>query len=46
MYLQADTNTPVKDTPAKAQAVALENAFQDVFDAVSQSVVSISTEKL
>ncbi|MBK8395380.1 MAG: trypsin-like peptidase domain-containing protein [Leptospiraceae bacterium] len=45
MYLQADTNTPVKDTPAKAQAVALENAFQDVFDAVSQSVVSISTEK-
>ena len=45
MYLQAETNTPVKDTPAKAQAVALENAFQDVFDTVSQSVVSISTEK-
>ena len=45
MFLQADSNTPVKDTPAKAQAVALENAFQDVFDTVSQSVVSISTEK-
>ncbi len=45
MYLQAESGTPVKDTPAKAQAVALENAFQDVFDAVSQSVVSISTEK-
>jgi Do/DeqQ family serine protease len=45
MYLQAESGTPVKDTPAKAQAVALENAFQDVFDTVSQSVVSISTEK-
>ena len=45
MFLEAQSGTPVKDTPAKAQAVALENAFQDVFDAVSQSVVSISTEK-
>ena len=45
MFLEAETGTPVKDTPAKAQAIALENAFQDVFDTVSQSVVSISTEK-
>ncbi len=45
IYLEAQSGTPVKDSPAKAQAVALENAFQDVFDTVSQSVVSISTEK-
>ncbi len=38
-------NPPVKDSPAKNQAVALENAFQDVFDTVSPSVVSIITEK-
>lgn len=36
---------PVKDSPSKAQAVSLENAFQDVFDSVSPSVVSIATEK-
>jgi serine protease Do len=36
---------PVKDSPSKAQAVSLENAFQDVFDQVSPSVVSIATEK-
>lgn len=33
-------------SPAKTQAVSLENAFQEVFDAVSPSVVSIATERI
>ncbi|MCC6275894.1 MAG: trypsin-like peptidase domain-containing protein [Leptospiraceae bacterium] len=32
-------------SPAVAQAVTLENAFQEVFDKVSPSVVSIATER-
>jgi serine protease Do len=43
LYLNADPNT--KDSPAQAQAIALENAFQEVFDRVSPSVVSIATER-
>lgn len=42
--LQAD-NTNQNLSPAKQQAVALEQAFQEVFDAVSPSVVSIATER-
>ncbi|MDX1960814.1 MAG: trypsin-like peptidase domain-containing protein [Leptospiraceae bacterium] len=32
-------------SPAKTQAVAMEDAFQEVFDKVSPSVVSIATER-
>lgn len=43
LYLQAD---PKKEmSPAKVQAVSLETAFQEVFDSVSPSVVSIATER-
>jgi serine protease Do len=42
-YLQADPKKEI--SPAKNQAISLENAFQEVFDSVSPSVVSIATEK-
>lgn len=43
LYLSADPNA--KLSPAQSQAVALENAFQEVFEKVSPSVVSIATER-
>lgn len=43
LFLQADTKKEV--SPARGQAISLETAFQEVFDSVSPSVVSIATEK-
>ncbi|WCL49297.1 trypsin-like peptidase domain-containing protein [Leptospira sp. GIMC2001] len=43
LYLTADPSG--KTSPAIAQAITLENAFQEVFDRVSPSVVSIATER-
>ncbi|MCC5814724.1 MAG: trypsin-like peptidase domain-containing protein [Leptospira sp.] len=43
LYLNADPNSKV--SPAQQQAITLENAFQEVFDKVSPSVVSIATER-
>jgi serine protease Do len=43
LYLNADPNNKV--SPAQQQAITLENAFQEVFDKVSPSVVSIATER-
>jgi len=43
LYLQADTKK--ENSPAKNQAIGLEQAFLEVFDSVSPSVVSIATEK-
>ncbi len=42
-FLQADTKKEV--SPARQQAISLEQAFQEVFDSVSPSVVSIATER-
>ncbi|EOQ89942.1 serine protease MucD family protein [Leptospira yanagawae serovar Saopaulo str. Sao Paulo = ATCC 700523] len=42
LQLKADGSD--KLSPAQTQAVALEDAFQEVFDKVSPSVVSIATE--
>ncbi len=42
-FLQADTKKDV--SPARQQAISLEQAFQEVFDSVSPSVVSIATER-
>jgi serine protease Do len=42
--LQAQAKRSI--TPAKQQAISLESAFQEVFEATSVSVVSIATEKL
>jgi Do/DeqQ family serine protease len=39
------TNPPIKDSQTISQAVALEKAFEEVFNVVSPSVVSIATEK-
>lgn len=44
LLVNADDSTE-KLTPAKKQAISLENAFQEVFEQVSPSVVSIATEK-
>jgi len=43
LYLQADPKKEI--SPARGQAISLETAFQEVFDSVSPSVVSIATEK-
>jgi Do/DeqQ family serine protease len=43
LYLLADPNQKI--SPAQAQAIGLETAFQEVFDKVSPSVVSIATER-
>jgi len=43
--LQLTADTGDKLSPAQIQAVALETAFQEVFDKASPSVVSIATEK-
>ncbi len=43
LNLKADP--PEKASPAQIQAIALENAFQEVFDKASPSVVSIATER-
>jgi len=43
LNLKADSND--KLSPAATQAVALENAFQEVFEKASPSVVSIATER-
>jgi len=42
--LQLKADGGEKLSPAQTQAVALEDAFQEVFDRVSPSVVSIATE--
>ena len=42
-FLQADSKRDV--SPARQQAISLEQAFQEVFDSVSPSVVSIATER-
>ncbi|WP_210415093.1 trypsin-like peptidase domain-containing protein [Leptospira biflexa] len=42
--LQLKADGGEKLSPAQTQAVALEDAFQEVFDKVSPSVVSIATE--
>lgn len=42
--LQANSKKEI--TPARQQAISLESAFQEVFDSVSPSVVSIATEKV
>lgn len=42
--IKADDNN-MEVTPAKKQAISLENAFQEVFEKVSPSVVSIATER-
>lgn len=44
LFLSADPNGKV--SPAQAQAITLETAFQEVFDSVSPSVVSIATERI
>lgn len=43
--LQLKADGGEKLSPAQTQAVALEDAFQEVFDRVSPSVVSIATER-
>lgn len=43
LQLKADASD--KLSPAQNQAIALEDAFQEVFDKVSPSVVSIATER-
>jgi serine protease Do len=43
LFLNADSNQP--KSPAQISAISLETAFQEVFDKVSPSVVSIATEK-
>lgn len=43
LQLKADGSD--KLSPAQTQAVALEDAFQEVFDKASPSVVSIATER-
>ncbi|TGK47426.1 PDZ domain-containing protein [Leptospira kanakyensis] len=43
--LQLKADGTDKLSPAQTQAVALEDAFQEVFDKVSPSVVSIATER-
>ncbi|MDF3819487.1 trypsin-like peptidase domain-containing protein [Leptospira sp. 96542] len=43
--LQLNADGTDKLSPAQTQAVMLEDAFQEVFDKVSPSVVSIATEK-
>jgi serine protease Do len=43
LFLNADPNT--KSSAAQAQAITLQNAFEEVFDKVSPSVVSIATER-
>ncbi|PJE03369.1 MAG: serine protease [Leptospira sp.] len=43
LFLNADPNS--KSSPAQTQAIILQNAFEEVFDKVSPSVVSIATER-
>jgi len=43
LFLNAEPNS--KSSPAQAQAITLQNAFEEVFDKVSPSVVSIATER-
>ncbi|MCG9874024.1 MAG: trypsin-like peptidase domain-containing protein [Leptospiraceae bacterium] len=43
LFLNADPNS--KSSPAQTQAITLQNAFEEVFDKVSPSVVSIATER-
>lgn len=44
LFLNADPN--LKLSPAQQQAVVMETAFQEVFEKVSPSVVSIATERI
>jgi serine protease Do len=44
LFLSADPNGKI--SPAQAQAISLETAFQEVFEKVSPSVVSIATERI